>query len=161
MKRILCGALCVIGVLSAGCDMDIPSDQVGTLTYEAICGLTGGAYNQEERRCYCDGVKCGENVSCVLDMTSKRYVCTGYANMEYPEYICTLNNMTVCFDRVIDGRSVGYYVKCDGISWSSPIVCPAGNSCRSYDELGLIPSTECGDCNNDTVQCIRGTDLTK
>ncbi len=164
MKNIISGAICAIGILGAGCDMDVPTEQVGSFTLAEFCGLTGGVYNQETKHCICDR-ECGDNVTCVVDSTSNKYVCMGAENLDYPEYTCTMKDMTLCFERVINndrtsinnGKTSGYIIKCDGTNWSSPLPCDEGYSCKAYSQHNLFYSTECGECQNDGKNCIGGT----
>ncbi len=174
MKKLLCGVLCAMGILAVGCDMDIPADEVGSFTSADFCALTGGEFlpsakDSSEKRCFCGGTECGEGVSCVVDSVTRQYVCMGERNLDYPEYTCTIKDMTICFNRVVNlqqtgtsiGEIVGYVVECDGANWTSPKACPNNYSCKTYTEHALLYSTQCGECLDDGVNCIRGQKVDK
>ena len=86
----------------------------------------------------------------------------GIQNKDLPELVCTLKGQRVCFDRInFDTKAQavtasGYYVECDGVSWSQIKQCPGNNSCKTYVEHSTIYSTECGECQNDGTTCING-----
>lgn len=165
MKKLSFGVLCALGILGSGCDMDIPNDQVGTLSTEELCIFSGGTF-ENDKSCHCGTDRCGENVTCAVDTTENKYVCMTSGNMEYPQYTCTLQGMTLCFDRIIKDplnnsyKTSGYFISCDGTAWSSPSPCENGFSCRTYLEHDVFYASECGVCNNDNDKekgCIRGT----
>ena len=159
-KLLLCGVLCALGISFAGCDMEVPTSQVGSFSNKDFCQLTGGKFNDDTQLCTCpNGDTCGENVTCVPDPTdpTKPYVCMGTENIDHPRYTCTIKGMRVCFDRITDENiSSGYYVECDGLKWGEAKQCPNGNSCKSYIEHDMLYSMECGDCQNDGNTCFNG-----
>ena len=158
MKKIICSAICAIGILGAGCDMDIPTEQIGSFSLADFCALTGGVFNNDDDRCYCSDVKCGNNVTCVVDPTSSKYVCMGQENGDYPQYTCIHKDMTLCFDRIVNEKTSGYYITCDGNSWSAPQKCKNDYSCSTYLEHDVFYATQCGECNNsEDADCTRGT----
>jgi hypothetical protein len=157
MKKIICSAICAIGILGAGCDMDIPTEQIGSFSLADFCALTGGVFNFDNNHCTCGGIECGNNVTCVVDTTSSQYVCMGQENGDYPQYTCIHQGMTLCFDRIVNKKPVGYYVTCDGTSWGNPVKCENNNSCRGYLEHDVFYASQCGNCNNSDENCIRGT----
>ena len=120
-------------------------------------------FNENEKVCYCSGNRCGENVLCGVDTATNQYVCMMAGNMEYPQYACTMQGMTLCFDRIVQDKksgnysTSGYFITCDGSSWNTPTPCENGNSCSGYLEHDLFYSTTCGECNNVVKGCIRGT----
>jgi hypothetical protein len=162
MKKLSFGVICALGILGTGCDMEIPNDQIEELSLGDLCSFSGGDYNTKEKSCYCDGIRCGANVSCVVSPSSNKYECASGGNLDYPEYTCTLQGMMLCFDRITiaeDGSTMtsGYYVECNGTSWSTPKPCESGYSCSAYMEHDVYYSTKCGECNNKDSNCIRGT----
>ena len=165
MKKLSLGVLCALGMLGSGCDFDIPNEQMGMLTAADLCAYSGGDFNEREKNCYCDGHRCGENVTCGIDADTNKYVCLSAGNMDYPQYTCTLPGMTLCFDRIInttvDGKpatkTAGYSISCEGTSWSTPSPCENGYSCSGYLEHDVFYASKCGECNNQDTGCIRGT----
>ncbi len=170
MKKLSFGVVCALGILGTGCDMEIPNDQLGQLSAAELCTLSGGEFNEAEKTCYCGGVRCGENVTCGVDEASNKYVCMTAGNMDYPQYTCTLQGMTLCFDRIVNlidengieiRKTFGYYVYCNGTSWETPAPCRNNYSCSTYLEHDVFYATECGECNNNDTECIRGTIINK
>lgn len=164
MKKLSLGVLCALGILASGCDLDIPNDQLGKLSNAELCAFSGGEFNTNEKSCYCGGKRCGENVSCTVDTTTNQYVCQSAGNMDYPQYNCSFKGMTLCFDRIVEDKKAesgyttsGYYILCDGTSWTTPTQCNNGASCSAYLEHDVFYSTQCGECNNADEGCNRGT----
>ena len=173
MKKVLYGAICILGLQIAACEMEVPTKQVGSFSIKDFCQLTGGVYidqdeNQPENndRCICGGKVCGEYVTCVVNEKGEQ-ICMGAENVDHPQYTCTIKGMKVCFDRVIETPTesgisysqAGYYVECDGSNWTSPQICPKGNSCKQYLEHNMLYSTECGECQNNGDKCINGMNI--
>ena len=168
MKKLSFGMLCALGILGSGCDLDIPNDQLGTLTNAELCSFSGGDFNVDEKTCYCGGTRCGENVTCGVDPETKKYFCLSSGNMDYPQYTCTMSGMTLCFDRIVKDESSkdkdqyktsGYFITCDDKtnSWSTPSQCDNSYSCSTYLEHDMYYATQCGECNNHEEGCHRGT----
>lgn len=163
MKKISLGVLCALGILITGCDTDIPTDEIGTLSRADMCGMTGGTYDRKEDTCWCGGNKCENDVTCRYNADKKDYECLGFENKDLPELICTIQGQRICFDRInFDAKTLsvtsasGYYVECDGTKWGEPTQCPSGNSCKTYLDRTLTYSTECGECQNNGTTCING-----
>ena len=179
MKKILlCGALCALSISFLGCEMEVPTEEVGSFTFEEFCTLTGGNYipdiNKVEdenkkittskilQRCRCGTDICGEGVTCVINDTQTGLKCMGAESNDLPQLLCTEKGKTICYDRVAGTALTGftpsgYFVECDGSNWSEPKQCPNGYSCKPNLINNLYYSTECGECTNDGKDCVSGT----
>ncbi|GEM_PF-5007003 len=185
MKKLLCGVLCALGISVLGCEMEVPKDQVGSFSLKDFCQLTGGLYiesyedipdyiegyedikkdsNDYKDKCICGKQICDEYVTCIVNENNQQ-VCMGTENVDHPQYTCTLKGMQICFDRVVERKTEtgyeysqsGYYVECDGATWSVAQECSNGVSCKTYLEHNMLYSTKCGDCQNNNTTCINGT----
>ena len=161
MRRSLFPMLGVFGCILAGCALDIPNEEVGSLGVDSLCILTGGEYKASARnpkvsRCFCNDDECGENVTCRYNSTTKNYTCAGYGYTLLPSGPCMMEGVIVCGERIdSDGRSMGYYTRCLDHEWTEEKTCN-GASCMTYEFKSGIMSSKCGECTNDGVSCIGG-----
>lgn len=159
MKKILCGVVCAIGFMLAGCDMDVPVDDVDSMTNIDFCGLTGGDYDWASKRCSCGGILCGEGVGCTKEQGTGAIICNGYAHKPFPSGTCITNDETICNEIAESNQqAIGYYVTCTNNVWSDIKPCPNGNSCQySKDVTGTV-TTACGECKNGQ-KCVNGRSI--
>jgi hypothetical protein len=172
MKKWLLIAAVGLATAVAGCDMDIPNDEVGSLTQEDYCGLTGGTFKPSSTdattmACYCGNTECQSGIACRIDQETGGLKCARDFNQKdrphfLPKGECTSEGIIICNDYLSnDGKSVtdiGYFTECKKNSngknvWSEPQTCASLFSCMSYGMPFLSHASRCGECSNGASKC--------
>ena len=162
MKKLIWGALGALCILWTGCEMDIPTDEVGKLNSDAFCVLTGGKFDPQIERCICGADVCGENVTCVQDTVTKEFTCAGMAYTLLPSGPCMMDKVIVCANRINSkGASIGYYTQCIDNSWTPEASCEGDRSCMIYAFTEKVMSSKCGTCQDDGITCVAGQSITE